>query len=113
MKEMICIVCPIGCRLTVTDGPEGITVTGNQCPRGETYAKEETTNPRRMVTGTVAKAGGGRLPVATSQPVPKAQTFAVITALRTITAPANTKMGDILVTDIAHTGADIVAGEDA
>ena len=40
MKEIICIVCPRGCQLTV-DEANGYAVTGNGCPRGAAYGKSE------------------------------------------------------------------------
>ena len=50
-REMICIVCPVGCHLTVDE--ETLEVTGNRCPRGAKYGKKELTNPTRMLTSTV------------------------------------------------------------
>ena len=50
MKELICILCPRGCRLKVDDN---LNVTGNFCPRGIIYAKTEITNPTRSLTSTV------------------------------------------------------------
>ena len=50
MKELICIVCPRGCHLTID---ENKNVTGNSCPRGVQYAINEVTNPMRMLTSTV------------------------------------------------------------
>ena len=42
MKEMICIVCPMGCHLQVDDSNlDDIKVTGNTCLRGPKYAREE------------------------------------------------------------------------
>ena len=38
MKELTCIVCPRGCRLSID---EKLNVTGNFCPRGANYAKDE------------------------------------------------------------------------
>ena len=62
MKELICIVCPKGCRLKVDNE---FNVTGNGCNRGIKYAKDELTNPTRMVTSTVVVLDGeiNRLPV--------------------------------------------------
>ena len=39
IREMICIVCPMGCPLTV-DIEDGVVVSvaGNTCPRGKAYA---------------------------------------------------------------------------
>ena len=74
MKEMICINCPMGCHLTVDDSDKSnIKVTGNTCPRGVTYAVNEVTSPKRMVTGSV-KVVGGDIPmcsVKTVEAIPK------------------------------------------
>ena len=50
-KEMICIVCPVGCHISVNT--ETYEVKGNACPRGAVYGKEELTAPKRVVTSTV------------------------------------------------------------
>ena len=44
MKELICIVCPRGCHLTV-DEDHGYTVTGNSCPRVPRTAKPSCRTP--------------------------------------------------------------------
>ena len=76
MKELICIVCPKGCRLRV-DENDGYKVTGNTCPRGEEYGKMELTNPTRTITSTVAVRGAAhpRCPVKTTKPIPKGLIF--------------------------------------
>ena len=51
MREMTCIVCPIGCQLRAD--PTKMTVSGNRCTRGRKYALEELTSPRRTVTSTI------------------------------------------------------------
>ncbi|GHT76886.1 hypothetical protein FACS1894124_8770 [Spirochaetia bacterium] len=59
--NLTCITCPIGCALTAEVGPggsdSGITVTGNRCPRGAAYAKEEILAPKRVVTATCGIVG--------------------------------------------------------
>jgi hypothetical protein len=42
MKELICILCPNGCHLTVDDN---LNVTGNTCLRGDAYARKELKIP--------------------------------------------------------------------
>ncbi len=71
--KMICINCPKGCELEVTQAEDGtVTVTGHTCPRGETYGRSELVNPTRMVTGLVRVAGMRKpLPVKTKTPIPK------------------------------------------
>ena len=74
IKEMVCIVCPMSCKLSVEmENNKVINVSGNTCVRGVKYATEELTNPTRMVTSTVfiKNAALTRLPVATSAPIPK------------------------------------------
>ena len=56
-KELTCIQCPNGCRLTATRNGDGsVTVTGNLCRRGEEFGTAELTCPRRSVTTTVRTA---------------------------------------------------------
>jgi CxxC motif-containing protein len=68
MKEMICIVCPRGCRLKVDENT--LKVSGNSCPKGEEYGKSEIISPVRTITGSVAIEGGiySRLAVRTDNP---------------------------------------------
>ena len=42
VKNLICIVCPKGCHLTID---ENMNVSGNSCKRGEISAKNEVTHP--------------------------------------------------------------------
>ena len=76
MKELICITCPRGCHLTV-DEEHDFTVTGNACPRGAEYGRNELLHPVRTVTSTVRTEGSPipRLPVKTDRPIPKEKVF--------------------------------------
>ena len=108
--KMICINCPKGCEMdvTVTDGK--VSVTGNSCPKGETYAKAEVTSPTRMVTGLVRVAGMRKpLPVKTKVAIPKTKIDAVLFALHQATVQLPVKIGDVIIPDVAGTGVDVVA----
>ena len=61
-KEFTCICCPLGCQITVTKENGQFVVTGNNCPKGEKYVKDEMTNPTRMVTSMV-NVNNGDIPV--------------------------------------------------
>lgn len=111
-KELICIGCPMGCPIVVEmeDG-KVLSVTGNTCPRGESYAKKEVTNPTRIVTTTV-RVDGGKVPminVKTEQDIPKDKIFECIAALRGVTMKAPVHIGDIILENVADTGVNIVA----
>lgn len=113
MKELICIVCPKGCRLTV-DEARGYAVTGNSCPRGAEYGKAELTHPTRVVTSTVRCTGGAhpRCPVKTDRPVPKGKVFDVIEALEGVTLTAPVSVGQVVLENVCGTGANIIATRD-
>jgi CxxC motif-containing protein len=60
MSEMICITCPMGCHLSIErPSDDEIVVSGNRCPRGEKYAREELLSPKRVVTATCRALGSG------------------------------------------------------
>ncbi|MDE6189900.1 MAG: DUF1667 domain-containing protein, partial [Clostridia bacterium] len=87
MKEMICICCPMGCRLNVDDSDkQNINVSGNTCPRGAKYAKDEVICPKRMVTSVVAVDGGNinMVSVKTSESIPKDRIFDALKLLDNI-----------------------------
>lgn len=108
MKELICIVCPKGCHLKVDDN---LNVTGNGCNRGITYAKDELTNPTRMVTSTVKVIGGklSRVPVVTSKPVPKNKIMDVMEEINKVQVNAPIYIKDIIISNVLGLGVDIVA----
>lgn len=54
VRDLTCIGCPLGCSIQVTMKDQTVvSVTGNTCPRGDSYARKEVTNPTRIVTSTV------------------------------------------------------------
>lgn len=112
-KEMICIVCPQGCRLKIdTDEETGeILVSNNICNRGPIYARKELTDPRRTITATVAVEDTiiRRLPVKSSGDIPKDMNFEVMNALKDVKVKAPVTMGDVVVSDILGLGIDMIA----
>ena len=79
--EMICIICPIGCHLTVEKLDDNkLSVSGNRFPHGERYAYEELLEPKRVVCtmvktrksdGDLTLAGIARIPVRTEKGFPQ------------------------------------------
>lgn len=110
MTQIICITCPKGCHLQV-DEENGFQVTGNSCPRGEAYGRNELQNPVRTLTSTVRLTGARtpRLPVKSSAPLPKGKIFDAMRLLDDIEAKAPVAVGQVLIADVFGTGVDIVA----
>lgn len=100
--KLVCIKCPRGCELTV----EGENVTGNFCPRGLTYAKEEQTCPMRTVTALI-KVDGGVVPVKTDKEVPKSKVFDVLKEIEKIKLN-KVKFGQVVLSNVCGTDANIV-----
>jgi NADPH-dependent 2,4-dienoyl-CoA reductase/sulfur reductase-like enzyme/CxxC motif-containing protein len=82
ITDLVCIVCPKGCRLQVDENND-FAVTGHDCVRGEEYGKQEISNPTRVITSTVCAAGGAisRMPVKTDKNIPKGKIFEAMTSL--------------------------------
>ena len=110
-KEMICIGCPLGCNLTVTIDNNQINVSGNTCPNGEKYAKEEITNPSRIITSTikVVNSNQTRVSCKTNRAIPKDKIFDCMEEIRKASVNAPIKIGDILIKNVANCDADIIA----
>ncbi len=113
IKEMACIVCPMSCHLSVTLDESGkvVEVTGNTCPRGETYARNEMTNPMRMVTSTVVLEGGPypRLPVILSDMIPKGEMFHVMKEINRVKVSAPIKIATIIIENVCGLGVNVIA----
>ena len=110
-KELTCIVCPMGCSLTVELEGENIkSISGNTCPRGAVYAKNECLNPLRTVTSTVKCTDGSLLPVKTSCPIAKDKIFECMKIINNKIISLPVSIGDVIIEDVF--GSNIVAAAD-
>ncbi len=112
-KDMICIVCPLGCKLKVikNDTSEtGYVVEGNKCFRGADYGVKEMTNPTRVLTTTViiSDAPVKRLPVRTSGAIPKHLINQAMDLINKVEVESPIKVGQVIVKNILDTGVDVV-----
>jgi CxxC motif-containing protein len=110
VRELTCIVCPMGCRMKVTTVNGGLQVEGNSCRRGENYAKDEITAPKRVVTSAVAVEDATQLlSVKTAAAVPKELIFKVMEEIRGIRVRGNVQVGQVIRKNLAGTGVALVA----
>lgn len=111
-RELVCISCPVGCRLEAEQHPDGsLTVTGNRCPKGEDYAREEINAPKRIVTTTVKISGAGRrrVPVRTDRPLPVGRIDALLTELHGMVLDPPIERGRTILSDFEKTGVNVTA----
>ena len=118
-KIITCVTCPVGCEMAIEyEDKKLLSVAGNDCKRGEKYASDEITNPRRTLTSTVALILNGAetkfMPVKTDKPISKEKIFEAMEIINKIkiNAPFRIKMGDIIYPDFTESGINLVAGRD-
>ncbi|MGN0447468.1 MAG: DUF1667 domain-containing protein [Acutalibacteraceae bacterium] len=115
MKQLVCIVCPRGCTMTVEGEGKDIKVSGNFCKRGSAFAVSEMTEPKRTICTTVKTAFAQIpvLPVRVSQDIPKDRIFDVMNEINKVTVKKKVKRGDIIIKDVLGLGADVIATSSA
>lgn len=116
-KDMVCIVCPMGCRLTVTldeKSEQNYLVEGNKCARGAEYGIKELTNPTRVITSTIkiTKAHLKRLPVRTNGAIPKNKISECMKVINSLAVESPIRTGEVIVPNILDTGIDLIATRD-
>lgn len=111
-RNLICIGCPAGCLITVEKKADGsLSVSGNTCKKGEEYARNEMTMPKRSVTSYIKVVDGAAkvVSVKTKGEIPKEKIESCMDVIRKASCRAPVKVGDVLLTDVAGTGIDVVA----
>ena len=110
-ENVTCVICPGGCTIPVKyEGDKVIEVTGNKCKRGHVYASDEVINPQRVLTSTVFSADRShKIAVKSAAPVPKSKLFEIMAEIKKAQAPEHVTMGDVIISNVAGTGVDIIA----
>jgi CxxC motif-containing protein len=111
-KHFVCVVCPVGCEVDVVhDGSEITSMEGNKCEKSEEFVSQELIEPMRILTTTV-RIQGSRwpvIPVRTDTAVPKRLFPRIMKRLRRVKLEAPINMLDLVVKNVAATGANIIA----
>jgi len=111
-KHFTCVTCPVGCEVDVElQNDNIISIKGNKCDKVKEFVLQELKEPMRVLTTTVRIEGAkyAMLPVRTDKPIPKRLFTQVIEQLASIDLQAPVHISDIIVQDVAGSGANIVA----
>ena len=110
-KEIICIMCPNGCRITAEEKPDGgFDLQGYKCKKGRNYAKKELTAPVRVLTAVMASDYEGRpVPVRSDRPVPKEMMRDLARRCLEEKAVLPVSIGKVIIPDILGTGVNMIA----
>ena len=111
-RHFTCVTCPVGCEIDVglQDG-RVVSMEGNKCDKGEEFVLQELEEPMRILTTTVRLKGArwAMLPVRSDAPVPRRLLFRAIEELAGVELQAPVKLYDVVLKNVAGTGANIVA----
>jgi CxxC motif-containing protein len=111
-KHFVCVVCPIGCEIDVVhEGSNIISMEGNKCEKSVEFVTQELIEPMRILTSTVRIQGSrwSVVPVRTDRTVPKRLFPRIMKRLRLVELHAPVNMLDVVLGDILHTGANVIA----
>jgi CxxC motif-containing protein len=111
-KHFVCVVCPIGCEIDVVhEGSTIVSMEGNKCEKSVEFVSQELVEPMRILTTTV-RIQGSRwpvVPVRTDRAVPRRLFPRIMKRLRLVELQAPVNMLDVVLRDILHTGANVIA----
>jgi len=111
-RHFTCVTCPVGCEVDVEvqDG-NIISLTGNRCDKVKEFVLQELKEPVRVLTTTVRIKGAeyAMLPVRTDKAIPKRLFSQAMEELANIDLQAPVYISDVIIKDIAGSGANIVA----
>ena len=96
MKQLICITCPVGCKMEAELVGDDLTVTGHACKKGIDFAMAELTQPMRTLCSTVRTNDPGcpMLPVRTDREIPKGAMMDVMRLLAGVEVARPVKCGE-------------------
>ena len=111
-KQLICVNCPKGCRITVTtqDG-KAVEVSGYSCENGKSYALQESICPMRILTSTVKIHHGPLqvLPVMSEKEIPLHVWRQAMEEVKSVCVEAPVSIGQIILEDLCGTGVRLIA----
>ena len=110
-KEITCIGCPMGCRITAElDGEKVVSIEGYTCNVGKKYAEEEFTAPKRIVTSLMrVRDGSCPLSVKTSQAIDKSKIFDCLKEIESHCVTLPVQIGSIVIPNVCGTSVNINA----
>lgn len=111
MKELVCIVCPNSCKLKIDDN---LNVTGAMCKRGDKFAIDEMTAPKRSISSSVGTVFSDIpvVPVRTDGEIPKELIFDLMDVLYKTVIDKKLKRGSVVIENVLGTGVNIITTTD-
>lgn len=114
VKEIVCIVCPNGCRIRCEQRDGRLQCSGQKCKRGTDYAIAELTHPMRSLTTSVRTIfpDAPVVSVRTEGEIEKSKLIDAAKALGQLIVDHRIKIGDIVAENICGTGVNVICTSD-
>ena len=108
--DLVCIVCPNGCGLSVQKNGDDVTVEGARCKRGVAFAKAEVICPMRSVTSSVRTTVKGFpvVSVKTDGEIPKNKMMELMKLLSACVVERPLPLGSVVLKNVFGTGVNVV-----
>jgi len=109
-REVICLSCPNGCHILVKNKNGNFLYEGAKCERGETYAYQEVTDPKRVVTAIVKTDSDIMpfVPVKTDAPISKKYINSLLKEIYKREVKIPVRSGDVVIKNFMGTGVNVV-----
>jgi len=110
-NNLTCIECPKSCVLNVDiENCKVVKISGNLCPKGAEYAKNEVENPLRLFTSTVLTEGLAlkMVPVRTDKAIPKSKALDAAQEIKRLRIKSPLHVGDVIVKDFLGLGVNLI-----
>ncbi len=110
-ETLTCILCPLGCELTVEQNDEVMTITGNKCEKGVLFAQEEVLHPIRNLATSVPITGQyfKMLSVRLSERVARYMLKDILNEIAKLRPSPPVKRGQVLISNVLNTKVDVIA----
>lgn len=110
LRELTCIVCPVGCRARVyVEGGKAVKWENLECRAGEDYVKKEVELPLRDFFTVLRVKGGGVLPVRSTGPIPREKLKEAVRELAKIEVEGPVRAGEVIWRNLLGLGVEVVA----
>ena len=96
--------------MKIEEKDDEISVTGNSCKRGASFAVSEMTEPKRTVCTTVRTVfkDAPVIPVRVSAEIPKDRIFDVMREINAVTLSSPVGRNDVIIKNVLGLGADVI-----
>ncbi len=110
-EKILCVVCPLGCKLLVDIEGDSVSVEGNKCSKGVDFAHSEIVESKRNLATSIPIDGQvfSMLSVRLSRVIPLRLFSNVLSEIASLRPETPIHRGQVLIHNVSNTGVDVIA----